>query len=512
MSIFEEAKKIIKDNVDSSLLGGLFAVGKESDVSNPDTRTDITVYGATSFVAQHVLNYLLLWALNSDGSLKITLAGRNETRIQKVLDAVLIKLESLSTIYSESTGKCFFDTFIAESNEEEKLKQMATRTKVVLNCAGPFSKYSSNVVAACASSGTDYVDITGEVSWASKMRLDHSETAKKSGARVISFCGFDSVPSDLAVFAAVRALRKSRNDRTVQIEKATTWHHIVGMVNGGTIATAAEMPLELEKTLLRRPVPFLLDDPLALTNPNVRNNPEYEATKNRLAASEWWNQMINFDSIFRMGASIPFFMAPINAKVVHASAISLKYGDRFTYKERFLPIGYAFTTQLGIISLIPAVITQVGLLLLAVLLRLPVIGPRLVSAVAPPGSGPPEAVCKAGVTEVYAEVCTRPDTSGRVDKANCYVAFEGDPGNYVTAQCVCEAALALIFDRDKLPPKSEDGFGTPAELLGEIYLERLIENEIRPVEFQTDIRHAALKHEWRMYPARINMRGNLRSG
>ena len=47
---------------------------------------------------------------------------------------------------------------------------------------GPFAQYSSNVVAACAANGTDYVDITGEVNWAGQMRIKHGEAAGQSGA------------------------------------------------------------------------------------------------------------------------------------------------------------------------------------------------------------------------------------------------------------------------------------------------------------------------------------------
>ena len=63
-------------------------------------------------------------------------------------------------------------------------------------------------MASCAEIGVDYVDITGEVSWAGEMRSVYGEFAANSGARIISCCGFDSVPSDLAVFAAIQALKK----------------------------------------------------------------------------------------------------------------------------------------------------------------------------------------------------------------------------------------------------------------------------------------------------------------
>ncbi len=46
---------------------------------------------------------------------------------------------------------------------------MCNQTKVVISTVGPFNKYGSKLVAACAYTGTDYCDITGEVYWVRKM-------------------------------------------------------------------------------------------------------------------------------------------------------------------------------------------------------------------------------------------------------------------------------------------------------------------------------------------------------
>jgi hypothetical protein len=155
-----------------------------------------------------------------------------------------------------------------------------------LHQKGPFAKYGSNLVAACAESGTDYVGITGEISWAGEMRLAHGEAAKKSGARIISFCGFDSM----------------------EIEQGTTWHVIEGCANGGTIQTA----LITESDTIRcfqQPVPFCVDDPLLLTHPRKRFDPNLQSRKNAMAKAEWFNLLISFDPIMMLGVSVPFFMA-----------------------------------------------------------------------------------------------------------------------------------------------------------------------------------------------------------
>jgi short subunit dehydrogenase-like uncharacterized protein len=195
------------------------------------------------------------------------------------------------------------------------------------------------------------------------------------------------------------------------------------------------------------------------------------------------------------------FSAAVNTKVLNASAVALDYGPNFVYNERFLPVGFKMTTRMRLVSLVPALIVQIATMIGGLLLKLPFIGSFLIKLLAPPGSGASAEECRQGVTEVYAEVSTAVDkATGLVDRANCHMEFTGDPANWVTSQCVSEAALALIMDKDKLPPRSKDGFGTPAELLGTVLYDRLKNSKIRPLMVCVDVRKGTSPMEWRMYP------------
>lgn len=67
----------------------------------------------------------------------------------------------------------------------------------MVTTVGPFAKYGSALVAACAASGTGYVDSTGESPWVRDMIDQHDATAKSTGALMVPMCGFDSIPSDV---------------------------------------------------------------------------------------------------------------------------------------------------------------------------------------------------------------------------------------------------------------------------------------------------------------------------
>lgn len=109
-------------------------------------------------------------------------------------------------------------------------------------------------------------------------------------------------------------------------------------------------------------------------------------------------------------------------------------------------------------------------------------------------------LCDIGSNAVYAVATAKSETGdGTVNRGYAYLSFQGDAGNLVTAQCVSEAALALVFDREALPTRSEDGFGTPAELLGGCLLKRIRETKVRPVEMNVTVRTGAPRNELTTY-------------
>lgn len=181
--------------------------------------------------------------------------------------------------------------------------------------------------------------------------------------------------------------------------------------------------------------------------------------------------------------------------------------DPFTYWERVFPVGFDVTRCLNVFSIIPALSYSFALAAITVTLKIPVVGQKLLDCVVPPGSGVPDWVNEMGYSHVYAEALT-PSTitssgkkstanaSGFVDRGTCMLRFQGDPGNLVTAQCVSEAALTLVYNRDALPAKSDDGFGTPAEILGDPLLSRLLESNVRKVTIETNVTMNDRRYKW----------------
>lgn len=65
----------------------------------------------------------------------------------------------------------------------------------VLNCAGPFSNTAEALVEGCVESGTDYVDITGEIPIIERIK-QWEEKAVDADVTLLPSAGFSSVPMD----------------------------------------------------------------------------------------------------------------------------------------------------------------------------------------------------------------------------------------------------------------------------------------------------------------------------
>jgi short subunit dehydrogenase-like uncharacterized protein len=65
----------------------------------------------------------------------------------------------------------------------------------VLNCAGPFERTADPLVDACLETGTDYLDITGEIGVFEALAA-RDEEAVEAGITIMPGVGFDVVPTD----------------------------------------------------------------------------------------------------------------------------------------------------------------------------------------------------------------------------------------------------------------------------------------------------------------------------
>lgn len=151
-------------------------------------------------------------------------------------------------------------------DDPAKLCKALEGVAVVLHCAGPFVHTSPPMVQSCLTSGTHYLDITGEISVFTAL-LQQDSQARAAGVMLLPGVGFDVVPSDcLALYL------KQQLPSATQLRLAFR----TPFFSGGTLATALE---HLEQaSLIRRdgrlvPVPPGLSCTVDFGGGPVRVNP-----------------------------------------------------------------------------------------------------------------------------------------------------------------------------------------------------------------------------------------------
>lgn len=150
-------------------------------------RCDFVVLGATGYTGQYVAEEIGRIA-EEHPNLTYAFAGRNKEKLEHTLETARVNT-GLELAKAE--------LIVVNVNDEESLKKMAERSKVVINCVGPYRYYGLKVVKACVEGGAHVVDISGEPQYLEQAQLEYTEAAEKAGKYVVGSCGFDSIPADL---------------------------------------------------------------------------------------------------------------------------------------------------------------------------------------------------------------------------------------------------------------------------------------------------------------------------
>lgn len=157
----------------------------------------LTVFGATGFTGERVAREAAKrlppdWPSNTE--FRWAIAGRDRKRLEDAKSRF---------IYGKLVPEP--DILIADSKHEETIREMCAKSRVVVNCVGPFRFHGEKVVKYCVESGTDYTDITGEPEFVETMFLKYFEAARKSGSTITSYCGMDSLPAELGTLMVKKA-------------------------------------------------------------------------------------------------------------------------------------------------------------------------------------------------------------------------------------------------------------------------------------------------------------------
>ncbi|MBA0124085.1 saccharopine dehydrogenase NADP-binding domain-containing protein [Haloechinothrix sp. YIM 98757] len=353
-----------------------------------DRTYDLVVVGATGFTGGLTAEYL---AAHAPADCRWALAGRDQG-----------KLETVRARLAEIDPSCArLPLLHADIGDPDSLRELARSTKVVITTVGPYLRYGEPLVAACAETGTDYVDLTGEPEFVDRMYLAYHDQAVSTGARLVHACGFDSVPHDLGVYYTVSQLP---SDRPIRMEGFLRGS---GNFSGGTFASALEA---MSRARQMNAVSRQRRDREGRPGDRIARSVPGKPRHNKIARS-WVLPMPTIDPL-----------------VVARSARAVeRYGPDFRYSH------YAAVKRLPV-----AVGGVLGAGALAALAQIPPVRTRL-AALRKPGEGPSESQrAKSWFTVRFHGVAG--------DREVVTEVSGGDPGYGETSKMLAESALCLAFD------------------------------------------------------------------
>lgn len=106
--------------------------------------------------------------------------------------------EKLAALASATPAEHGLETRAFGLDRPDALAGALEDISVVLHCAGPFSRTALPMYEACVTTGTHYLDITGEIDVFEALAARGTEAAE-AGIMVMPGVGFDVVPSDCLI-------------------------------------------------------------------------------------------------------------------------------------------------------------------------------------------------------------------------------------------------------------------------------------------------------------------------
>ena len=393
--------------------------------TEPPRMHDLVVWGATGYTGRLVA----LAAAESLTGRPWAIAGRSRERLQSIRDEII------------ATGGHPPEIVTADLTDATSMRAMTSATRVVLTTVGPYDHFGEPLIEACIATGTHVADITGEVPWVRRMRAKYEDAARDAGVRIVSMCGYDSIPSELGVRVLQATAIADHGRPAREIEMAVG--PIRGGVSGGTVASASNMIARAR-------------------DPEIQNGPRgagalcVEPPSHSIRSGEQWG--IRRSATLEIWTA-PFFMAGINVSVVHRTheLLGRPWGDDFRYRE-------CAAGDSGLRGFLKAALLAAGTIAMVVALVVP--PARWIARrwfLPAPGEGPDASRLRDGYVR-HRTVSTDPPVT---------VEFEVgmDPGYAATAHMLLACGLSLLDEdtEDDVP----DAFCTPGALFGRRLVPRL---------------------------------------
>jgi len=433
---------------------------------------DIVFYGMSGYTGYLMMEYLKQIGLQKKKEdFTFAFAGRSMAKVAEMRDR-------------EFAGTEWEDTPILTASFDDvvSIVDMVKSAHVIVNCAGPYMLTEGEIlVDACIWCKTDYIDISMEIPWTTRLKELH-KYALEAGVMVVPSCAGNAY-SDLGVMMLAKKIREDFGEETRSAVCYCSGGGTVAGVSGGTLRTRAALAVpESAEAEEARKDPFAMGGFIPQVDRNgfkivdVQPGTGYVTAKTREEDRD--SNMTKVSEDRKLGIwRAPYVHSPFDTRVVRRSNMlqadlgNQPYGLAFNFMEyamlppEHVPARRKAAAREWAEGEAAQPYGQYGMTL-----EDEEAACRSSGREFPEGKGPKvEGMCNSwSGFFLYAE-------SSNGNPVKC--SFIGNDGYLETSRMAVETAKTLRFDRQKLPYKG--GVLTPSVAGSTPLVERLLESGVK---------------------------------
>lgn len=424
---------------------------------------DVVFYGMSGYSGYLIMQYLKRNLLTRDAkALSFAFAGRTSSKVAEMRDR-----EFANTPWKDTP------VLVADFDDVVSIIDVVKSAHVIVNVAGPYMLTEGEVlIDACIWCKTDYVDISQELPWSLRIK-DLHKYAVDAGVKVVPSAG-GSAYSDLGVSILAKKLREDYGESVRSAVCYCSGGGNPAGSSGGVLKTRSAMSNIAGDVKRQMNDPFALGgfipsiDRNGVKSVDIQQGTGYATVKVRDEDKDAKILEVTEDTklgVWRAPHVNSFFDTRVvrRSNMLHADLGNQPYGTAFNFMEyALLPKEQAAAAKMDAKEKGAMPYGQYGIPFDEEKDKVAQQGKQFNE-----GEGPPAEDLAAAHTGFFLHAETE---SGNGLKCS----FVGGDGYMETARMAVETAMALRFDKDKLPYKG--GVLTPSTACGGALIDRLMKS------------------------------------
>lgn len=194
-------------------------------------RYDMVFYGVSGYTGYLMMEYVKRYSLKvTPETFTFAFAGRTASKVAALRDRLF-------------QGHPNADTPVMAMNYDDivSVLDLAKSARCIINVAGPYMLTEGEIlVDACCQTGTNYLDISGEIPWTLRLLKLH-ERCKENGMWCLPSSATAGGYPDLEIFLMAKKIREEFGEELKWAETYCTGGGAIAGASGGTLKTRAAM-------------------------------------------------------------------------------------------------------------------------------------------------------------------------------------------------------------------------------------------------------------------------------